>query len=81
MNSISVNDLLLILYVLVDDWCQVNATDFRKGQPGKRPELSDSEVMTLMLTMDYIPFPSERQFVAHLRANHLELFPDLVDRN
>ena len=81
MSSISVCDLLLFIYVLVDDWYQIHATEFRKGQPGKRPELSDSEVMTMMLAMDYIPFPSERQFVAYLRANHLELFPDLVDQS
>jgi hypothetical protein len=74
-------DLLLIIYVLVDDWYQIHAPDFRKGQPGKRPELSDSGVMTMMFAMDYIPFPSERQFVAYLRANHLELFPDLVDQS
>jgi hypothetical protein len=81
MNSISVCDLLLIIYVLVDDWYQLHAAEYRKGQPGKRPELSDSEVMTMMLAMDYIPFPSERQFVSYLRANHLGLFPDLVDQS
>jgi transposase len=81
MNSISVSDLLLIIYVLVDDWYQVNATDCRKGRPGKRPELSDSEVMAIMLAMDYIPFPSERQFVAYLRANYGDLFPDLLDQS
>jgi hypothetical protein len=31
--------------------------------------------------MDFIPFPSERQFVAYLRANHLDLFPKLVDQS
>ena len=81
MNSITVSDLFLIIYVLVDDWCLANATDLRKGQPGKQPELSDSEVMTLVLAMDYIPFPSERQFVAYLRANHVDLFPDLLDQS
>lgn len=81
MNSISMSDLLLIIYVLVDDWYQAYATDFRKGRPGKRPELSDSEVMAMLLAMDFIPFPSERQFVAYLRANHLDLFPDLVDQS
>jgi hypothetical protein len=81
MNSITVSDLILTIYVLVDDWYQANGTNFRKGQPGKRPELSDSEVMTIMLTMDYIPFPSERQFVAYLRANCGGLFPDLLDQS
>lgn len=81
MNSISVDDLLLTIYVLVDDWHQAHAIEIRKGQPGKRPELSDNEVMTLMLAMDYIPFPSEPQFVAYLRANHVAMFPDLVDQS
>lgn len=78
MNSIPISEIMLIIFVLIDDWYQAHATEFRKGRPGQRPEFSDSEVMTVMVAMDFIPFPSERQFVAYLRANHGDLFPNLV---
>lgn len=81
MNSIPIAEIFLYIYVLVDDWYQEYAKDKRQRKPGQKPEFSDSEVMTIMIAMDFIPFPSERQFVAYLRANHLELFPRLLDQS
>ena len=81
MNSIPMSEIFLYIYVLVDDWYQENAANFRKSQPGKKPDFSDSEMMSVMIAMDFIPFPSERQFVAYLRANYLDLFPELLDQS
>ena len=81
MTSITVSDLLTILYILVDDWYQAEGINFLKGKPGAKPEFSDSEVITLLLTMDFIPFPSETQFLAYIRANYLALFPKLLDQS
>lgn len=81
MNSIPMTDIFVHIYVMLDDWYQEFAADTRKRQPGKRPDFSDSEVMTLMIAMDYIPFPSERQFLEFVRANYLALFPDLLEQS
>jgi hypothetical protein len=81
MNSIPISEILLYIFVLVDDWYQAHVSDVRKHKPGKRVDFSDSEVMTVLLAMDFIPFPSESQFVAYLRANHLDLFPKLLDQS
>ena len=81
MKSIPMSEIFLYIYVLVDDWYQAYAKEYRKSQPGKKPEFSDSEIMCLMIAMDIIPFPSERQFIAYIRANYLELFPKLVDQS
>ena len=81
MNSIPMDEIFLHIYVMIDDWYRSQATDFRKGQPGKRPAFSDSEMMTMMIAMDYIPFPSERQFIEFVRANYLTLFPDLLEQS
>jgi hypothetical protein len=81
MNSIPISEIFTIILVLVDDWYQAYAQDFRKGKPGKKPEFSDSEVMTLLLAMDCIPYPSETQYLAFLRANYLDLFPRLLDQS
>lgn len=81
MKSIPFSEILLTIFVLVDDWYQEHANDYRKCRPGQKPEFSDSEVMTVMLAMDFIPFPSERQYLAYMRANHLDLFPKLLEQS
>ena len=81
MNSIPISEILLYVFVLVDDWYQAYAGSHRQSQPGQKPEFRDSEVMTMMIAMDFIPFPSERQFVEYVRANHLALFPRLLGQS
>lgn len=81
MNSIPMTDIFLNIYVMIDDWYQEHASETRTGQPGKKPDFSDSEMMTVMVAMDYIPFPSERQFVEFVRANYLALFPNLLEQS
>lgn len=81
MTSITVTELLTIIFVLVDDWYQTQGVKYLKGKPGAKPEFSDSEVITLLLAMDFIPFPSETQFLAFIRANYLSLFPRLLDQS
>lgn len=81
MTSITISDLLTIIFVLVDDWYQVHGPKALAGKPGAKPEFSDSEVITLMLAQDYIPYPSETQYIGFVRANYLELFPKLLDQS
>ena len=81
MTSITASDLLTIIFVLVDDWYQAHGIRYLKGKPGAKPEFSDSEVITLLLAMDFIPFPSETQFLGFMRANYLALFPRLIDQS
>ena len=38
MTSIPIADILTIIFVLVDDWYQVEGIQFLKGKPGKKPE-------------------------------------------
>ena len=81
MTSISISDLLTTIFVLVDDWNQMNAMQRSKHKRGRKPKFIDSEVLTLMLAQDFIPYPSETQFLAYIRANHLDLFPHLLDQS
>lgn len=78
MMSIDIETILTIIYVHVDDWYQAKGQLLLKGKPGAKPEFSDSEMITLMLAEDFIPYPGEQQFVSYIRANHLELFPQLL---
>jgi hypothetical protein len=81
MTSIPITDILTIIFVLVDDWYQSEGHKLMQGKAGRKPEFKDSEVMTLMLAQDFIPFPSETQYIGYLRANYLGLFPKLVDQS
>jgi hypothetical protein len=81
MANITITDLLTTIFVLVDDWYQAQGVRLLKGKPGAKPEFSDSEVITLLLAMDFIPFPSETQFLGFIRANYLALFPRLIDQS
>lgn len=80
MISIDIETLLTIIYVLVDDWYQAKGYAMLKGKPGVKPTFGDSEVITLLVAMDFIPFPGETQFLA-FRANYGDLFPQLVDQS
>ena len=73
--------LIIVIFVIVDDWYWQEGIKLLPGKPGAKPTFSDSELITLILCMDIIPFPSERQFYQFIRANYLYLFPDLVDRS
>lgn len=81
MKIIDMESVFTITYVEVDDWYLTEGHKFLKGKRGIKPVFSDSEVMTLMLTTDYIPFPSETHFLNFVRANYLDLFPDLVHQS
>ena len=81
MTSITMIDLFIIIFVLVDDWYKHEGSRLLKGKAGAKPEFSDSEMITLMLVQEFIPFPSETQFLGYIRANFLCLFPRLVDQS
>jgi len=78
---ISIADLLLVTFVLVDDWYQRKGVHLVGRTVGSKPEFSDSEMLTLMLAIDFFEFTSERRYWALIRANYLGLFPQLIDRS
>jgi hypothetical protein len=81
MTSIDIETLLTIVFVHVDDWYQEKGQPLLKGKAGRKAAFSDSEVMTLMVAEDYIPYPGETQYLGYMRANHGDLFPKLVDQS
>jgi len=80
-TSIDMVSILTIIFVLVDDWYQSQGQVVLKGKPGAKPEFSDSEMLTLMLTQDFIPYPGETQYIGYMRANYRREFPKLVDQS
>jgi len=81
MTSIDIETLLTILFVHVDDWYQAKGRPLLAGKAGRKPEFSDSEVITLMIAEDYIPYPAETQYLGYIRANHGDMFPRLLEQS
>src|SRR5262245_56332212 len=80
-TSIDMISLLTIILVLVDDWYIRKGHALLQGKPGAKPEFSDSEMLTLMLAQDFIPYPGETQYLGYIRANYQREFPKLVDQS
>ena len=80
-TSIDIVSILTIILVLVDDWYKSKGHALMKGKAGAKPIFSDSEVMSLMLAQDFIPYPGETQYLGYIRANYLREFPKLVDQS
>ncbi|MEP7284839.1 MAG: IS982 family transposase [Chloroflexota bacterium] len=80
-TSIDMVSLLTIIFVMVDDWCINKGQELVQSKPGAKPEFSDSEMLTLMLTQDFVPYPGETQYVGYIRANYHGEFPKLVDQS
>jgi hypothetical protein len=76
--SRELNALLTALYVLIDD----HVVPARTGR-GRRPELSDSELITLAVAQVLLGFSSERRWIRHLHSSGewRELFPYLPNQS
>lgn len=81
MTSISIETLFTILFVMIDDWYQSKGHRYVPRTAGRKAKFSNSEVLTLMLGAEYLPFPSENQYLGYMRANHSALFPDLLSQS
>jgi hypothetical protein len=81
MATISVEELFLVTYALVDDWYNQKGQYLLHRTVGVKPVFSDSEMLTLMLAIDFFEFTSERRYHAFIAANYLALFPQLLDQS
>lgn len=80
LQKIDAETLLTVIFVLVEDWYQAPTGRLLHGKRGAKPTFSDSELITLLLAMDYFPYPGETQYLEYIRANYLALFPTLGDQ-
>jgi hypothetical protein len=81
MTTISIEELFLVTLVLVDDWYIQKGQYLLNRTVGVAPTFSDSEMLTLMLAIDFFEFTSERHYHAFIQANYLDWFPHLLDQS
>jgi hypothetical protein len=73
--SAALDALVVALYVQIDDFLEP-----RRG-PGRRPKLTDSELITLAVAQVLLGMPNDRQFLALARWRLGHLFPALIDQS
>src|SRR3972149_6591466 len=61
--------LLTALYVLADDLLP------KRSGPGRKPRITDAEIITLAAAQVFLDCPSERRFLRFARARLGHLFP------
>lgn len=73
-----------LLYVMVDDWYKTYMAGRIHKHAGPSLEMSDSEVMTIMLAAQWqagVPWRSERGILRWLEAHGRQWFPRLLKRS
>lgn len=75
--SVDLDTFLVAVYTVVDDWYQAEILPERRPQPGRRPTLSDSEVLTLLLCAQWHG-TSERAMGRYAQTYWCAYFPHLL---
>lgn len=78
--DIDLDTFLVALYTVVDDTYKQYAAPCRPLRPGPPPELSDSEVLTLLLLTQWSHL-SERALLRHAAEHWQSYFPRLLDQS
>ena len=67
---------LTTIFVFCDDF--LNALGFRLRQRGPAPRLSDSEVIAMELSGEFLGYDNDQAIYRYFRTHHPELFPAVV---
>ena len=71
-------DFIISVFCLIDDEYKKLSTPLRGG--GFAPALSDSEVMTMEITGEYLGIDTDKGLWIYFKEHWLELFPKIGDR-
>ena len=77
--ALDLDTFLTTVYCLVDDLYRAHCAGRKPRRPGHRPELSDSEVLTLALLAQWWPDNSERAFCRYAADHWRAYFPRLLE--
>jgi len=73
--------LVTALYCIIDDLYRERFAALKPARPGRRPELSDSEVVTLVVLAQWRGDRSERAFLRHAATHLRSYFPRLLGQS
>ena len=78
---IDIETLITAVYFIIDEWYRTEGCKYLIGKVGKKPEFTDSELMTFVILKEFLQLKSERKFLGFMHGNYLEMFPDIVDQS
>ena len=78
--TMDLDTFLVALYTIVDDLYQQHFAHYKPRRPGKRPEMSDSEILTLALCAQWHG-TSERAFLRFAAQYWRSYFPRLLSQS
>jgi hypothetical protein len=79
--ELDVTTFLTTVYCIVDDLYQEHFAPDKPRRPGKRPEMSDSEVLTVTILAQWQQDRSERAFLAYACRHWRSYFPRLLSQS
>jgi hypothetical protein len=79
--TLDLDTFLTRVYCMVDTAYQAEFASARPSRPGPRPELHDSEVLTLMLVAQWHPSRSERKVGRYAAKHWRSYFPRLLSQS
>ena len=82
-SEMTVENLFLVIFVLVDDFFQINYQSSNVIRRSNRPppEFTDSEVVTIQIVGELLSVNSQRAWLNLVRKNWLSLFPQISERS
>jgi len=78
---IDAESLITVVYFIVDNWYLSKGHKYLQGKLGRKPEFTDSEMITFMILKEFLQFSSERKFMGFMHGNYSDMFPDMVDQS
>ena len=78
---IDTETLITLVYFIVNNWYLAKGHKYLKGKPGRKPDFTDSEMITFMILKEFLQFKAERKFLGFMHGNYSDMFPDIVDQS
>jgi hypothetical protein len=79
--TLDLDTFLTAVYTMVDTLYQAHIAPHKPTRPGRKPDLHDSEVLTLMLVAQWHPSPSERYVGGYAVKHWRAYFPRLLSQS
>jgi hypothetical protein len=81
IKPLSLEDLFIICFVIIDDLYKRFVPERVKHRPGIKPNLSDSEVITIVIVGELSGMDVEIRWYTFVRQLYRHLFPNLNERS
>ncbi len=78
---LDLDTFLVTVYCIVDDLYTEHCAPHKPVRRGRQPEVSDSEVLTLMILEQFHPSRSESAFLRYVRQHWRAYFPHLLSQS